>query len=74
MPQPAVSVSLSVSPCLCQEFADNLVESGVHGALMVLEPSFSADTLATALAIPPSKAYIRRHLATELDTLLRPAR
>ncbi|XP_076451782.1 kazrin-like isoform X2 [Babylonia areolata] len=56
------------------EFADHLQESGVHGAMMVLEPSFNADTLATALAIPPSKAYIRRHLATELDTLLRPAR
>ena len=57
-----------------QEFADNLHESGVHGALMVLEPTFNSDTLATALAIPPSKSYIRRHLATELDTLLRPAR
>ncbi|XP_070206858.1 kazrin-like isoform X3 [Littorina saxatilis] len=56
------------------EFAENLQESGVHGALMVLEPSFNSDSLATALAIPPSKSYIRRHLATELDTLLRPAR
>ncbi|XP_025079901.1 kazrin-like [Pomacea canaliculata] len=56
------------------EFSDNLRESGVHGALMVLEPSFNSDTLATALAIPPSKCYIRRHLASELDTLLRPAR
>lgn len=56
------------------EFADNLQESGVHGALMVLEPSFNTDTLATALAIPPSKSYIRRHLSAELDTLLRPAR
>lgn len=60
--------------CHCQEFSDNLRESGVHGALMVLEPSFNSDTLATALAIPPSKCYIRRHLASELDTLLRPAR
>nr|KAG5688894.1 hypothetical protein BaRGS_016462 [Batillaria attramentaria] len=56
------------------EFADNLRESGVHGALMVLEPSFNSDTLATALAIPPSKSYIRIHLSTELDALLRPAR
>jgi hypothetical protein len=41
---------------------------------MVLEPSFTSDALATALAIPPSKSYIRRHLSTELETLLRPAR
>jgi hypothetical protein len=56
------------------EYCENLVESGVHGALMVLEPSFNADTLASVLGIPPSKTYIRRHLATELDTILKPAR
>ena len=57
-----------------QEFAENLRESGVHGALMVLEPTFTADTLATALGIPPSKCYIRRHLTTELESLVKPAR
>lgn len=41
---------------------------------MVLEPSFNADTLATALGIPPSKSYIRRHLKTELEALIKPAR
>jgi len=41
---------------------------------MVLEPQFNADTLATALGIPPSKSYIRRHLKTELETLVKPAR
>ena len=59
---------------LFQEFAENLRESGVHGALMVLEPTFTADTLATALGIPPSKCYIRRHLTTELESLVKPAR
>lgn len=57
-----------------KEYADNLKESGVHGALIVLEPLFNADTLATALGIPPSKSYVRRHLITELDALIKPAR
>uniref|UniRef100_A0A672P374 SAM domain-containing protein n=1 Tax=Sinocyclocheilus grahami TaxID=75366 RepID=A0A672P374_SINGR len=35
-----------------KEFADNLQNSGVHGAIMVLDPSFSSDTMATALCIP----------------------
>ncbi|XP_071109797.1 uncharacterized protein [Haliotis cracherodii] len=56
------------------EYVQNLRESGVHGALMVLEPSFTADTLATALGIPLSKSYLRRHIATELEALIKPAR
>ncbi|XP_050733121.1 uncharacterized protein LOC127006798 isoform X4 [Eriocheir sinensis] len=56
------------------EYAENLKDSGVHGALVVLEPSFTADTMATALGIPQSKNIIRRHLATELEGLVNPAR
>uniref|UniRef100_A0A1I8MU83 SAM domain-containing protein n=1 Tax=Musca domestica TaxID=7370 RepID=A0A1I8MU83_MUSDO len=56
------------------EYADNLKDSGVHGGLVVLEPSFSGDTMATALGIPPSKNIIRRHLSTEFDALILPAR
>ncbi|BFZ23048.1 hypothetical protein BsWGS_26088 [Bradybaena similaris] len=56
------------------EYCENLLESGVHGAVIVLEPSFSADTLASILGIPPSKSYLRRHLASELDNILKPAR
>ncbi|KAJ1527574.1 hypothetical protein ONE63_007538 [Megalurothrips usitatus] len=56
------------------EYADNLKDSGVHGALVVLEPSFNGDTMATALGIPPSKNIIRRHLAAELEALVLPAR
>ena len=48
--------------------------SGVHGAFAVLEPSFTGDTLASAMGIPPSKQIIRRHLTAELDALLGPAR
>ncbi|XP_022255819.1 kazrin-like [Limulus polyphemus] len=56
------------------EYAENLVDSGVHGALVILEPSFTADTMATALGIPASKNIIRRHLTTELENLIQPAR
>ncbi|XP_043269529.1 uncharacterized protein Liprin-gamma isoform X4 [Venturia canescens] len=56
------------------EYADNLKDSGVHGALVVLEPSFTGDTMATALGIPPAKQMIRRHLTAELEALVLPAR
>ncbi|XP_022256401.1 kazrin-like, partial [Limulus polyphemus] len=56
------------------EYAENLKDSGVHGALVVLELSFTADTMATALGIPTSKNIIRRHLTTELENLIQPAR
>ncbi|XP_045025913.1 kazrin isoform X1 [Daphnia magna] len=52
------------------EYADNLRESGIHGALVVLDPTFNADVMATAMGIPASKNIIRRHLATELESLV----
>ncbi|KAJ8669031.1 hypothetical protein QAD02_000290 [Eretmocerus hayati] len=56
------------------EYADNLKDSGVHGALVVLEPSFTGDTMATALGVPPAKHMIRRHLTAELEAIVLPAR
>ncbi|XP_078034353.1 uncharacterized protein LOC144468621 isoform X3 [Augochlora pura] len=56
------------------EYAENLKDSGVHGALVVLEPSFTGDTMATALGIPPAKHMIRRHLTAELEAIVVPAR
>ncbi|KAI4472341.1 hypothetical protein M0802_016921, partial [Mischocyttarus mexicanus] len=56
------------------EYAENLKDSGVHGAIVVLEQSFSGDTMATALGIPPAKHIIRRHLSAELEALVLPAR
>nr|CAH0106145.1 unnamed protein product [Daphnia galeata] len=52
------------------EYADNLRESGIHGALVILDPTFNADVMATAMGIPTSKNIIRRHLATELESLI----
>lgn len=57
-----------------KEYADSLRDSGVHGALLVLDPSFGADELAQALGIHSSKNIIRRHLTSELLSVLVPAR
>ncbi|KAM9856242.1 kazrin-A [Aulostomus maculatus] len=57
-----------------KEFAENLLSSGVHGAVMVLDSTFNTDTMATALGIPNSKHMVRRHLVEEMKTLIGPAR
>ncbi|KAK2725093.1 kazrin-like isoform X2 [Artemia franciscana] len=56
------------------EYADSLRESGLHGALIVLESSFTADTFATILGILPSKSMVRRHLQKEFEALIQVAR
>ena len=38
----------------------------------ILEPRFSAETLALLLNIPPQKTLLRRHLATAFSTLVGP--
>ncbi|XP_068162311.1 kazrin-A [Antennarius striatus] len=53
-----------------KEFAENLLNSGVHGAVMVLDPTFNTDTMATAMGIPNSKHMVRRHLVEEMKTLI----
>uniref|UniRef100_A0A3Q3MJS1 Kazrin, periplakin interacting protein n=1 Tax=Mastacembelus armatus TaxID=205130 RepID=A0A3Q3MJS1_9TELE len=57
-----------------KEFAESLLNSGVHGAVMVLDPTFNTDTMATALGIPGSKHMVRRHLVEEMKNLIGPAR
>ncbi|XP_028920687.1 kazrin isoform X1 [Ornithorhynchus anatinus] len=56
-----------------KEYADNLTNSGVHGAVLVLEPTFNAEAMATALGIPSGKHILRRHLAEEMSTIIHPA-
>uniref|UniRef100_A0A673HXL7 SAM domain-containing protein n=1 Tax=Sinocyclocheilus rhinocerous TaxID=307959 RepID=A0A673HXL7_9TELE len=56
-----------------KEYADSLQNSGIHGAVMVLDPTFSADTMAKALDIPSNKHMIHRHLYEEMKVLLNPA-
>ncbi|XP_061879674.1 liprin-beta-2-like isoform X2 [Entelurus aequoreus] len=52
------------------EYAPNLRGSGVHGGLIMVEPRFNADTLATLLNIPPHKTLLRRHLSSNFNNLL----
>ncbi|XP_077104301.1 liprin-beta-2 isoform X3 [Siphateles boraxobius] len=52
------------------EYAPNLRGSGVHGGLIILEPRFYSETLATLLNIPPQKTLLRRHLTTNFSTLV----
>ena len=44
--------------------------TGVHGGLLVLEPRFTSELLATLLSIPPQKTLLRRHLATHFRELI----
>nr|KAF6382319.1 kazrin, periplakin interacting protein [Pipistrellus kuhlii] len=55
-----------------KEYADNLTNSGVHGAVLVLEPTFNAEAMATALGIPSGKHILRRHLAEEMSAVFPP--
>ncbi|KAM6925230.1 kazrin-A isoform 3-T3 [Xenentodon cancila] len=57
-----------------KEYAESLLNSGVHGAVMVLDPTFNTDAMATALGIPINKHMVRRHLVEEMKTLIGPAR
>jgi hypothetical protein len=52
------------------EFTPNLMFSGLHGALMIHEPTFSSDSLAELLQIPAHKTLLRRHLNTHFNSLL----
>ena len=42
-----------------KEFANNLVESGVHGALLALDDTFDCNDLALLLQIPTQNTQVR---------------
>lgn len=67
-------ITLLLEPTFQIACHKNLTDSGVHGGLVVLEPSFSGETMAMALGIPQSKSIIRRHLIAEFEALVLPAR
>ncbi|CAJ0948073.1 unnamed protein product, partial [Mesorhabditis belari] len=52
------------------EFTPNLLCAGVPGALLVYEPTFTAESLAEMLQIPPHKTLLRRHLTSHFNQLL----
>lgn len=45
-----------------QEYANNLIESGVHGSLIALDESFDHNALALALQIPTQNTQVSTHL------------
>ncbi|XP_038052960.1 liprin-alpha-1-like isoform X2 [Patiria miniata] len=53
-----------------REFANNLIESGVHGALVALDEAFDHQALALALQIPTQNTQGRQLLEREYNNLL----
>lgn len=53
-----------------QEYANNLVESGVHGALVALDESFDHNALALALQIPTQNTQVCLHLLSGVGVFM----
>ncbi|XP_049844160.1 liprin-alpha-1-like isoform X27 [Schistocerca gregaria] len=53
-----------------KEYANNLLESGVHGALIALDESFDSNGMALALQIPTQNTQARQMLEMEFNNLL----
>uniref|UniRef100_A0A8C3TKA6 PTPRF interacting protein alpha 1 n=1 Tax=Chelydra serpentina TaxID=8475 RepID=A0A8C3TKA6_CHESE len=53
-----------------KEYANNLIESGVHGALVALEETFDFNALALLLQIPTQNTQARAVLEREFNNLL----
>ncbi|CAK1541926.1 unnamed protein product [Leptosia nina] len=53
-----------------KEYAANLSESGVHGALIALDDNFDANSMALALQIPTQNTQARQILEMEFNNLL----
>uniref|UniRef100_A0A452IQW7 SAM domain-containing protein n=1 Tax=Gopherus agassizii TaxID=38772 RepID=A0A452IQW7_9SAUR len=53
-----------------KEYANNLIESGVHGALVALEETFDFSALALLLQIPTQNTQARAVLEREFNNLL----
>ncbi|XP_075631757.1 liprin-alpha-4 isoform X4 [Balearica regulorum gibbericeps] len=53
-----------------REYANNLIESGVHGALLALDENFDHNSLALVLQIPTQNTQARQVLEREFNNLL----
>ncbi|KAK1794714.1 hypothetical protein P4O66_009878 [Electrophorus voltai] len=63
-------VMLWVQSIGLKEFADNLRESGVHGALLALDDTFDYTDLALLLQVPNQNTQARQQLEKEFSTLI----
>ncbi|KAK7915917.1 hypothetical protein WMY93_011678 [Mugilogobius chulae] len=57
-----------------KEFAENLQGKGIHGAVLVLDPSFDPEAMSKALCIPTNRHMLHRHLYEEMKALTAPHR
>ncbi|KAF4533470.1 hypothetical protein B566_EDAN001199 [Ephemera danica] len=53
-----------------KDYANNLLESGVHGALIALDEAFDSNNLALALKIPTQNTQVRQVMEVEFNNLL----
>lgn len=53
-----------------REYANNLIESGVHGSLIALDESFDHNAMALALQIPNQNPQARQILEREFNNLI----
>ncbi|XP_062835781.1 liprin-alpha-4 isoform X9 [Anolis carolinensis] len=53
-----------------REYANNIVESGVHGALIALDENFDYNSLALVLQIPTQNTQARQVMEREFNNLL----
>ncbi|KAL8179242.1 UNVERIFIED_CONTAM: Liprin-alpha-4, partial [Gekko kuhli] len=53
-----------------REYANNLIESGVHGALIALDENFDHNSLALVLQIPTQNTQARQVMEREFNNLL----
>ncbi|XP_052233492.1 liprin-alpha-1-like isoform X3 [Dreissena polymorpha] len=53
-----------------RDYANNLFESGLHGALIAMDESFDHNSMALALQIPTQNTSIRSQLEREFNNLL----
>uniref|UniRef100_A0A8D0GPS0 PTPRF interacting protein alpha 4 n=1 Tax=Sphenodon punctatus TaxID=8508 RepID=A0A8D0GPS0_SPHPU len=53
-----------------REYANNIIESGVHGALLALDENFDYNSLALVLQIPTQNTQARQVMEREFNNLL----
>ena len=56
--------------CICQEYASNLLESGVHGALLALDDSFDHNAMGLCLQIPTQNQQVIHCSITTMSIIL----
>ena len=59
-----ILLTMNVNCLRFQDYANHLIESGVHGALIALDDGFDANAFALALKIPTQNTQVRDKVIT----------